>query len=237
LPDGTRIPFLLIPMQDRVKDPRSFYIMKNKVSNKLFAAFMKSKEAPGLLERESKNKPWVLREEWQKGGRADDKDLGVVGKDDLPALRVTVVEAYCFASWLGGDLPSRQEWEKAAGQFEKNPRPGPFVPPWNPEDKNQIAVNRQADGPMPVGRATKDISPFGCRDMSGNGLEWTRTFKLRGGRVPLDNPQKDDLVVLVARSYEHQKPLTFEDLERRPETEKYQNASEEIGFRVVLERP
>ena len=29
---------------------------------------------------------------------------------------------------------------------------------------------------LPVGTAIRDVSIFGCRDMTGNGREWTRTI-------------------------------------------------------------
>jgi formylglycine-generating enzyme required for sulfatase activity len=94
------------------------------------------------------------------------------------------------------------------------------------------------EGPMPVGTASQDLSPFGCRDMSGNGLEWTRTIPSRSAeRVPLEKPRKNDPVTLRGRSYKDPEPLTFKDLEKKGELEEYQNAGDDIGFRVVLERP
>ena len=59
----------------------------------------------------------------------------------------------------------------------KNAREGPFQQPWDPKDPNpQIAVGILA--PIPVGQASRDISPYLCRDMSGNG--WERTRPLPG---------------------------------------------------------
>jgi serine/threonine protein kinase len=236
LADGTRVRFLLIPKESD-RDPRSFYIMENKVSNKLFAAFMKSPERAGLLEAASKDKPWVLKGEWTKGGVADGKDVGN-GNPDLPVLRVTVVEAYCLARWLGGNLPAAIQWDKAAGRSQQNPRAGPFDPTWDPASKDQIAINREKEGPMPVGTAAKDVSPFRCRDMSGNGTEWTRTLHAlaTAGVFPLDNPPKHERLKLRGRSYKASDPLRFKDGE---ETGAYEGCEDpdDVSFRVVLELP
>jgi serine/threonine protein kinase len=230
LPDDTKIRFLLIPRETN-RDPHTFYIMENKVTNKLFGAFMKSKEAARMLQSVSRNRPWVLKGKWTKGASAGDKDLGATDPD-LPVFRVTVLEAYCFANWLGGDLPQAAQWDKAAGLFQKNPRPGPFDPTWDSKARDQIAVDRWREGPMRAGKANKDVSPFGCRDMSGNGSEWTRSL-LWG----MNDAKKHDRVRLRGRSYKAPTPLKFRELVRMSESTQYQDAEDDIGFRVVIEIP
>src|SRR5207302_6181679 len=95
----------------------------------------------------------------------------------LPVFRVTAVEAHRFARWLGGLLPSAKEWDKAAGRFERPARQGPFKGDWekikaNETDLGRIGVARKKSGPLPLDSDTLDVSPFGCRHMSGNGKEW-----------------------------------------------------------------
>jgi hypothetical protein len=237
LPDGSKIPFVLIP-KESADDPRSFYIMVNKVSNKLFGLFMKSPESKRLLEAASAGKSWVLKGQWQEGASADDKPLPAKDHPDFPVFHVTVIEASCFAQWLNGKLPWALQWDKAAGRFEKKPRPGPCEG-WNPENKlkNEVAVLREKEGPLSVGKATKDISPFGCRDMAGNGLEWTRNVFLDADLKLQDVRKADTSIVLRGASYNRSGgPFLFKDL-NKPETEQFANAKDDVSFRVVLELP
>ncbi len=223
--DGDEVVFLLIhePSKEQL-----FYIMENKVWNGLFRKYIEAKGEG------------TTNSGWQRGGI----DLeGDVGADDprLPVLHVTVDEAYDFASWLGGEqkgrLPSIAQWDTASGLYRPNrTNSGPYLEPFGEDD---IAVNRAAKGPMRIGEASKDISPFGVRDMAGNGSEFTRT--LVGGRdeVPLANAKASDGILRRGRSYAWAgEPLKYQDLE---DSEKdipwiYVAPSAETGFRVVIER-
>ena len=99
---------------------------------------------------------------------------------------------------------------------------------------------------MEVGKASKDISFFGCRDMAGNGREWTRDLYILGAggerEVPLDretNNQKDR-VILRGRSYVEEKPLKFTDAgmgTELPDTLGYKETRFDVGFRAVIEIP
>jgi serine/threonine protein kinase len=220
-PEGQRIPFVLIP-KNRASDPASFYIMENKVSNDLFAEFARS------------NPKVVDKSEWMKGGLRAQKDVGN-GNPRHPVLRTTVKEAERFAAKMGGKLPSAHQWNKAAGLFDDETRAGPYQEPW---ENGGVAVGRRELGPMDVGTAGKDISFFGCRDMAGNGREFTRTLSLEDGReVPVDDPTPGLLVTLRGRSYLQPLPLRFRDLKRpeQREDQDYLEASPTTSFRVVFE--
>jgi hypothetical protein len=218
LKDGTRIPFNLVPRKTP-SDPPTFYIMQNKVSNELFGKL-------GVAGPKSV---------WQLGGLAGGKDLGN-GNSQVAVFRITVAEAHAFAKALGGRLPSAQEWDKAAGRYDSKGK-GPFREPL-PDKPGCIGVNRAREGPMEVGKATHDVSIFGCHDMAGNGREFTRTVALQEGReVPLQRPSKDTMVLLRGRSYAMRRPLSLHELERDAYTE-CQSCTEPspyTGFRVVLE--
>jgi serine/threonine protein kinase len=194
---------LLIPKQ-HARQPDPFYIMRDKVWIGLFEAFVRAspQDAPA-------------DQGWREGG-----------DPRLPVRNVTAAQAQAFAEWLGGRgrgfLPTFDQWDQAAG-FNLKKGPGPFQGPWDPKDPSQIAVAVKA--PMPVGQASRDISPYGCRDMSGNGWEWTR---------PLD-ASASKTVVLRGNSYKLLSPLMFEDSKRNLDGAPSDLPDPEIGFRVIFE--
>jgi serine/threonine protein kinase len=113
-----KIVMVLVPQTDPA-DPQTFYAMENKVWNNLYAAFMADPDAARLLQKYS-DRPGcrsLVRGEWLKGGYAANKPFFGVDGDDkgkLPVFRATVTEAHCFAEWMGGLLPTQQQWRKAA---------------------------------------------------------------------------------------------------------------------------
>jgi hypothetical protein len=242
LADDLRIPFVLIRRKGE-DSFRSFYIMEDKVQNRFFAAFVASQDGQALLEKESAGKKDMIKNQWERGanaGKDKKKDLGVKGRAVYPVFRVTVIEAYCFARWLKGNLPEIEQWDRAAGRYKTPQGEGPFQGPLKEIKKGEIAVDREKEGPMPAGAAAKDKSPLGCRDMSGNGLEWTRNIQDSPERVPLKEPDKlESRVILRARSYKEPDPLLFVDLKNKYklDTEDYFEPKPDISFRVVLELP
>jgi hypothetical protein len=225
--NGKRIPFRLIP-HEAESDPPTFYMMENKVSNELFLLALADPGCQKLLDEEKKVHPQTIRREWELGGIADDKDLGIPGNEQLPVLRVTVTEAYLFARWLGGHLPSVNQWNKAGGKLNNDPHPF-LASSWEGDD---IAINRRQKGPMPVGTAAKDISRFKCRDMAGNGREWTCTLSEAGGTVPAPDPSDKLFVVVRGKSYIAPEPFIFTD---HREILPYLQPYPDVSFRVVLE--
>jgi formylglycine-generating enzyme required for sulfatase activity len=222
------IAFRLIPRQVE-SDPPTFYMMENKVDNALFIQASQDAAFQTLLERFQKSHPWTVKGDWKLGGLAGGKDLGI-SNGQLPVLRVTVIEAYCLCRWLGGNLPTAQQWDKAGGRF--NGAEGPFQPP---EQPGQIAVGLGNSGPLPVERKLCEVSQFGCRDMAGNGLEWTRNLTYENSlTVPVQDPKPDLGVVMRGRNYVQPKPLLFADL-IRADSRSYEEVNPFISFRVVLE--
>jgi serine/threonine protein kinase len=217
-----KVKFVCIPrakgeLVQGTPDLETYYIMMNKVTVAQFEDFAKKHQ---------------IKDDWNK--------TPYKNAPDLPALNVTVLEAYEFATKeFGGNLPTVLQWDKAAGRYSQNDtREGPFKGHWNGRGSLSIALGRNLDdGPMPVGQATDDESPYKCRDMAGNGREWTRNVQEQDvGFVPIENPTKDHHVITRSRSFNDGDPLTFAFLkERGGESEQYPTRSPEIGFRVVIE--
>jgi formylglycine-generating enzyme required for sulfatase activity len=227
LSDETPVRFLLVPATPG-DDLSTFYIMEHKVSNRLFEQF--ANEQPQSIDKESG---------WRQGGAMDQKDAGI-DNQDWPVFRVSANEAHEFARWIGGRLPSIRQWDKAAGLHLESDSPGPYLASWDSSSKTEIAVNRLLEGPLPVGTASKDVSPSGCRDMAGNGFEWTRTVIVPAhGYVPREFPdlQEEDMLILRGQSYINDEPLRYDTL-RDIKQDQMQAVDEprfDVSFRVVID--
>lgn len=197
LGEGAKVEFLLMK-RNKSDEPATYYIMKNKVSNRVFARF--AAQAPEQLQGTA----------W----RIPPKD-GL----DLPAFNVNAIEACRFADWLARGhmkirLPTIEQWDKAAGLYDydsnsaRGPR-GPFRGSWKPGD-HTIAVGR--DDPVPIGSSSQDISPLGCRDMAGNGSEWTRNTTSKGVMLPIPDDAFQPIVLCRGRSFRLPEPLSYDDL-------------------------
>jgi len=133
---------------------------------------------------------------------------------DLPVVHVTFDDARAYAESLGKRLPTPAEFEKAA----RGPDGRKY--PWGDQvgvrttNTRESAIGRL----LPVGTFAEGRSPYGCYDMAGNVLHWTRG-------APAEDPGQRVLKgcsfghYLGAASWSHQAPA---------------NAREEwLGFRCV----
>ncbi len=102
-----------------------------------------------------------------------------------PVMEVDFWDAYAYAKWKGRELPTEEEWEKAA----RGPKGSIY--PWGDEfdpkkvnsnadfNSNDPAAKGQVDGFNfwnPVDKVKGDKSPFGIVGMAGNVREWTNTW-------------------------------------------------------------
>lgn len=127
------------------------------------------------------------------------------GAADHPVTGVSWYEAMAYCRWRslaeGGDfrLPTEWQWERAAG--------------WDPDRKVKRAYpwgNRWVDGCANLcpsggrgavstgGKFSRDRSPAGCYDMSGNVREWTRNvFTLYQKKFKVEDPRLDGRHIAV----------------------------------------
>ena len=178
---------------------------------------------------------------WRMGATVGGVPLGITNNGRLPVFQVHHLDAFRFANWIGGRLPTKKEWNIAAGsEIENPPTAGPFQ---NPSDGREldVAINRANVGPMSVGQSVHDVSVYGIRDMTGNGAEFTCTgidtnsFDLAA--APYDKgipPQTEDLnFVTRGNHYLSEDLWNFTEASRDgPTWNGFQNY---ITFRVIME--
>ncbi len=156
---------------------------------------------------------------------------------NCPIFGIDWYDAYAYAKWRGGRLPTEQEWEKAGRGPDGN------LYPWgNKVEPNIIArVNTAADyipepgvrqkGDVdgfvhwsPVHETIADRSPYNVFNMAGNVSEWTASFEgsglnrtpvIRGGSYNSDDFELTRRVVVL--------PAEVGDFR--------------VGFRVVYDSP
>jgi hypothetical protein len=212
LGDAAPIRFVLIPRGK--ENPETFYMMETKVSVADYRAFANAH-------------PTSLRDERWKG-------LPSNQDGENPVMGVTWDDAKSFAEWLGGALPSAQQWKYAAGYFAVPRGEGPFQGKWNPAAPT-IAVGRLDKGPAHNGAYLDDISPLGVRDLAGNGKEWTSNF------VNLDVDTRklkpDEEVDVMGRSFDDSEPLGYKEIDRFPQAAPRNQSDRTIGIRVVIVPP
>jgi formylglycine-generating enzyme required for sulfatase activity len=104
--------------------------------------------------------------EFKGYGRAD---------PDLPVVYVTAYQAADFCRWLGRQLPSGAEWERAARGTEGRPWPWGTADP-EPRFANVIVHDpKTALAPVDDRRFAAGATPEGVSGLIGNAAEWTST--------------------------------------------------------------
>lgn len=94
----------------------------------------------------------------------------------LPVVGVNAFQADEYCRWIGGALPSDDQWERAARGLDGRAWPWGAAPPTR--ERANVATFEEQDPPIaPVGSfpAGKSLDGAGVYDLVGNAQEWTST--------------------------------------------------------------
>jgi iron(II)-dependent oxidoreductase len=101
------------------------------------------------------------------------------GRENFPITNLQRSDVIAYCRWVGGYLPSDEEWEKAARGTDG--RRYPWGNSFDPARCNlkgprppvgECAVPGERRGLRPVGGYAAGASPYGALQMSGNAWEW-----------------------------------------------------------------
>jgi formylglycine-generating enzyme required for sulfatase activity len=100
-------------------------------------------------------------------------DVARFNQPEQPVVGVSVADAVKYCRWVGKELPSEEQWEKAARGVD-----GRTYPWGNEGPRDGIASwggDPEESGPSPVTAHPRNVSPWGARELAGSVWEWTST--------------------------------------------------------------
>lgn len=98
---------------------------------------------------------------------------------NFPVVQIDWYQATTYCSWIGGELPTDAQWEKAA----RGPSPSENIFPWGDSAPDCTIMNFSDDsngdgcdaqGMVQAGIYPLNVSYYGVRDMAGNVMEWVK---------------------------------------------------------------
>lgn len=97
-----------------------------------------------------------------------------------PVVGISLNDAKKYAKWANKDIPTEQQWEKAARGVDGR------TYPWGEEVRGKgefYDLDPSVAACAEVGKADDMASPFGCHEMAGFVWQWTKTLWESGTKV------------------------------------------------------
>ncbi len=198
----------------------AYYIDKYEVTNRQYRMFLDEIEGSGDHSRCHPSEP---RDKDHRPKYWNDPRYN---RDDYPVVGVNWYDAYAYCAWVGKQLPTEAQWERAArGGLE-----GKEYPWGEGGDESRANINRESGenmalladegkqveahghGPKPVGSYAPN--GFGLFDMTGNVEEWCwdwydQDYYRRSPRLNPSGPSGGVFKVVRGGSWHHGSGRTY----------------------------
>lgn len=164
---------------------------------------------------------------------------------DLPVVGLSWFEAEAFCNYLGGQLPTEAQWEKASRGTDGRHFPWGSQIPWGQKYMGRDGIERPGSATaninrwevMAAGAMTQDIGPFGHRDLCGNVAEWVRDVYMERPNWSEANPYSRGNVksrrTIRGGSTNDDDPQVCRGYYRRY-SDPYARSNHALGFRICL---